>query len=123
MRSASAAAVVIAVALLAGCTGTAGPVTQTVSEGDARIGKELIDRYGCGTCHVVPGVARANGTVGPPLTDFGERAYIAGALANNQDNLISWIMDPQDVEPGTAMPDLDVTEEEAEHISAYLLGL
>jgi cytochrome c len=41
-------------------------------------GASLIRSYGCGTCHVVPGVADANGHVGPPLTEMGRRIYIAG---------------------------------------------
>jgi cytochrome c1 len=72
---------------------------------------------------VIPGIAGATGTVGPPLTDFADRGYIAGELPNNGDNLIRWIMDPQGVEPGTAMPDLDVSERQARDIAAYLFTL
>ncbi|MFC4859441.1 c-type cytochrome, partial [Actinophytocola glycyrrhizae] len=79
--------------------------------------------YGCGSCHTVPGVDGADGLVGPPLTRFGARSYIAGALPNTGDNLQHWIRDPQEVEPGTAMPDLDVSELEARDIAAYLLTL
>jgi len=63
------------------------------------------------------------GKVGPPLTDFGERGYIAGELPNNADNLIRWIMDPRGVEPGTDMPNLNVTQSEARDIAAYLFTL
>lgn len=34
-----------------------------------------------------------------------------------------WIMNPQDVDPGSPMPNLHVTEAEARHIAAYLLTL
>jgi cytochrome c len=84
---------------------------------------EAIEQYGCGSCHVIPGVRGADGTVGPPLTDFSHRGYIAGELPNNGDNLIRWIMDPQEVEPGTAMPDLDIGEATARDIAAYLFTL
>jgi cytochrome c1 len=61
--------------------------------------------------------------VGPPLNDWSERGYIAGELPNNAENLIRWIMDPQGVEPGTDMPNLGVTEEQARDIAAYLFTL
>ncbi|MFD0819327.1 c-type cytochrome [Micromonospora zhanjiangensis] len=86
-------------------------------------GAELIQRYGCGSCHTVPGVDRANGLVGPPLTRFGARSYIAGELPNNADNLRRWIQNPQSVEPGTAMPNLGVTDVDARDIAAYLFSL
>jgi cytochrome c1 len=72
---------------------------------------------------VVPGVREANGTVGPPLIDFRDRGYIAGELPNNATNLIRWIMDPRGVEPGTDMPDLGVTDQQARDIAAYLYTL
>ncbi len=49
--------------------------------------------------------------------------FIAGELANTQENMIRWVMDPQAVEPGTAMPSLGLTRAEAEDVSAYLAGL
>jgi cytochrome c1 len=94
-----------------------------IQSGDPARGAQLIARYGCGSCHVVPGVRDANGLVGPPLTDFGKRSYIAGELPNNGENLQRWIRNPQSVEPGTAMPNLGVTPVDARDISAYLLGL
>jgi cytochrome c len=110
--------------LTAACAGTPPrePPPQVPGGVPAR-GAQYIERFGCGSCHVVPGVRGADGTVGPPLTDFSERGYIAGELPNNGDNLIRWIMDPKAVEPGTAMPDLDVTEAEARDIAAYLFTL
>lgn len=38
---------------------------QTVPSGDANSGHELISDYGCGSCHSIPGIAGANGNVGP----------------------------------------------------------
>lgn len=122
-RAAIAASLALLVALLPACS--SGPETraQTVSEGDVTLGREAIAEYGCGSCHRVPGVRGADGLVGPPLDAFGERSYIAGQLPNNQENLVRWIMDPGEVEPGTAMPDVGVSEDEAVNISAYLLTL
>lgn len=91
--------------------------------GDAQRGRELIQQYGCGSCHTIPGVAGADATVGPPLDRWAERVYIAGTLPNEPGALVRWIIDPDSVEPGTAMPDLGVTPSEAQDIAAYLFTL
>ena len=36
-------------------------------------GENLLYSYNCGSCHAIPGIAEANGTVGPPLDGFGNR--------------------------------------------------
>jgi cytochrome c1 len=83
----------------------------------------LLFAFGCGACHIIPGVVGASGTIGPPLDGFGRRVYIAGKLPNRPENLLRWIQDPQGVEPGTAMPSLPVSDDEARHIAAYLYTL
>jgi cytochrome c2 len=118
------AAFCITVCLLAACSPSpTGEPPPQVPRGDPRHGAELITAYGCGACHVIPGVRGADGTVGPPLTDFSARGYIAGELPNNAGNLVKWIMDPREVEPGTAMPDLGVSASQARDIAAYLFTL
>lgn len=111
-------------AVVAGCAqpGAHQPAAVATA-GDSARGEHLVLTYGCGSCHVVPGVSGANGQVGPPLTDFGRRSYIAGMLPNNADNLQRWIRDPQAVVPGNAMPDLGVTQVDAQDIASYLLTL
>ncbi len=114
-----------AAAIVAGCGGPeqgAAPPQEALS-GDPDRGRELISSYGCATCHVVPGVDGADGLVGPPLTQVALRTYLAGELSNSATNMQRWIRDPQEVEPGTAMPDLDVTAKDAEDITAYLYTL
>jgi cytochrome c1 len=91
--------------------------------GDPHAGREAIALYGCGVCHTVPGVRRAQGMVGPPLTAFAKRIYVAGKLPNSPDNLIHWILDPQAVSAATAMPNTGVTEGDARDIAAYLYTL
>ena len=88
--------------------------------GDPVAGKAAIAKYGCGSCHVIPGVERARGLVGPPLTDFASRTYIAGRVYNTPPNLEAWIRLPDSVEPGTVMPTLGVSQQEARDIAAYL---
>lgn len=125
-------AVLLAVALLTAstvavsCGGspeTSAAPPQQMSTGDPDRGAELITRYGCGTCHEVPGIKDADGLVGPPLDHFANRAYIAGVLPNSKDNLEKWIEHPQSIVPGNAMPDLGVTPHDAEDITAYLYTL
>lgn len=79
--------------------------------------------YGCHTCHLIPGVPGANSLVGPPLTAWAERQFIAGALPNRPNELIAWLQDPQAIEPQTAMPNLGATEQAARDMSAYLYTL
>jgi cytochrome c len=110
--------------VVAACSTPGGSVPGAETTfGDPDRGARLISDYGCGCCHVVPGVNDADGLVGPPLTDFGRRSYIAGVLPNNADNLQHWIRDPQSVVPGNAMPDLGVSTVDARDIAAYLFTL
>jgi cytochrome c2 len=96
----------------------------TVSSiGNPRHGKELIEGYGCGGCHLIPGVHAARGMVGPPLLSFSQRTMIAGELPNTPANLARWIENPKAVEPHTAMPDLGLTEDQAYDVAAYLYTL
>jgi cytochrome c len=110
-------AVLLLVVLATGCGGTA---SSLVSGGDAHDGKSEITAYGCGGCHQIPDVDQADGRIGPSLAGLAHRRYIAGRLANTPDNLVRWIVDPQAVSPGTLMPDLDVTDQAARDIAAYL---
>ncbi|HLG71405.1 MAG TPA: c-type cytochrome [Chloroflexota bacterium] len=86
-------------------------------------GKQTIESYGCGSCHVIPGVTGARGMAGPPLISWSRRGIIAGHLPNTPDNLVAWIVDPPKYSPGTAMPKLGVSEAEARDIAAYLYTL
>jgi cytochrome c len=86
-------------------------------------GRLAVMKYGCGGCHTIKGIRTARGKVGPELTTLAERAYIAGNLPNTPDNLVRWIIDPQSIEPGTAMPNLRVSAEDARSIAAYLYRL
>ena len=80
----------------------------------------LIIHYGCPTCHVIPGVPGAVGKVGPSLDDLGQRSYLAGTLQNSPDNLVLWIQHPQQIHPGTAMPEMGVTSGDAKEIASFL---
>ena len=94
-----------------------------VPGGDPERGVAALQEYGCISCHTIPGVPRANALVAPPLSYWADRRYIAGKFANTPENLIPWIMSPQDMDTGTAMPDVGVTEADARDMAAYLYTL
>ena len=107
--------------ILSGCTGGQQARSYNAAfPGDPQHGKQLIDSYGCGSCHTVPGIYRARGVVGPPLYFFSRRTMIAGELPNTPQNLVRWLRDAPAVEPGTAMPNLGLNQAQAQDIAAYL---
>lgn len=114
----------VAMCWLQACQGGKSPDGYAVyTGGNWQRGQELIVKYRCGACHVIPGVYNANGKVGPPLIWFAQRTYIGGELPNSPQNLVRWLLDPKAVEPGTAMPDLGLSEQEARDVAAYLYTL
>jgi cytochrome c len=114
----------VALLLLAcACHARDNETARELTGGDAERGRALVQQYGCGACHEINGVSGANGMVGPPLSNIGNRTYLAGQLPNNSDNMIRWIREPQKVEPGTAMPNLNVSEKDARDIAAFLYTL
>jgi cytochrome c len=60
---------------------------------------------------------------GPALAGFGRRSYIAGEVPNAPATLTRWIESPQELVPGTAMPDLGASRDDARDMAAYLLSL
>ena len=115
------AATVAFLALLGCGARTAG--SGDAAGGDPERGRRLIEQYQCGRCHAVPGVAGARGRLAVPLAAMGQRSYIAGRIPNTSDLLTRWIVDPPSLVPGTAMPRLGVSSEEAHHMAAYLGSL
>lgn len=98
-----------------------GNPAQHIRGADAARGEQAIERYGCGSCHTIPGIRGARAVVGPPLNAIGRRRVIAGRLPNTPGNLAQWIQHPQEIDPGVVMPDLGVTDREARDIAEYLL--
>jgi cytochrome c len=114
------------VALANACGGTSEADAReaaAITGGDPSRGPDLLRKYGCQSCHTIPGVVGANGLVGPPLAGIASRSYIAGVLPNAPDNMLRWIRDPKGVDAKTAMPNTGVTPSDARHIAAYLYTL
>ena len=109
----------VALAAAAGC-GSSSSSSLPAGASAAR-GRMLIGYYGCGACHVIGGIATAQGHVGPPLTGFVRRyREIAGMLPNTPANVARWIMDPPRFLPRVDMPVLGVGRRAALDITAYL---
>lgn len=119
---AKVARVALACAALA-CQPSSAEPRFSVAGGVASRAPDAIAQYGCGSCHVIPGVSGANGRVGPPLTDFGDRAYIAGRARNEPEILVRWLLVPQSIDPETVMPPTGLSDSEARDIAAYLYTL
>jgi len=118
------AALLIVLAGAAGCSEVSGhSADRVVEHGDAERGRAAIAEYGCGSCHSIPGIRDAVGMVGPPLDHWAERRIIAGEVPNDPDRLITWLTVPQSIEPGTAMPNMGVTDGQARDMAAYLYTL
>lgn len=114
-------AVILATGLISGCTGGRFTRPYTVAMGGyPGGGRQVIEKYRCGSCHTIPGIPAAHGVVGPPLNFMASRTMIAGNFPNNPANLVHWIMAPQSMKPNTAMPELGLTEKEARDAAAYL---
>ena len=93
---------------------------ETVSVPNLKRGKTLVFAYGCAVCHTIGGVNDYPGSIGPPITNWAKRKYIAGKLPNRMSQLILWLKNPKAYKKQTAMPNLGITEDEAVDIAAYL---
>jgi cytochrome c len=91
--------------------------------GDPARGQLYLAQFGCGGCHLVPGVERATGQVGPELGGLAQRVYVAGVITNTPDNLVRFIVDPKSVDEKSAMPRTGISAEQARDVAAYLYSL
>jgi cytochrome c oxidase subunit 2 len=91
------------------------------SDPQAYAGYQLFNGTGgCAGCHTVRGTPAA-GQVGPNLTHLQERGFFAGAIfALNDNNLRTWLRDPQAAKPGANMRIRTLTEDEITKLIAYL---
>ena len=94
------------------------PVAARSADEHARL---VLTQYACIACHRIPGIVGPEVNVGPPLEDLARRAFLPGGLPLDEENLVAWIRDPRRVDPGTAMPDMGVTEAHARLMAEYLL--
>jgi cytochrome c oxidase assembly factor CtaG/cytochrome c2 len=126
MRARPAGAVshasLLLVMTLIGC-GQKGDSVAGLTGGYPERGRDAMRKYGCQSCHSIPGVTGARALVGPPLEGIATRSFIGGVLVNSPANMMAWIQDPPAHAPRTAMPDLGVTDKDARDMTAYLYTL
>ncbi len=103
------------------CVAAAAP--SAVVGSSAERGRTAITQYACNACHLVPGITGSDVHVGPPLSGLARRGLIAGVLPNTPANMVRWLRDPHSVDPQTTMPALQVTEQDAHDMAAYLAQL
>ena len=104
---------------LTGCAAN-GNSPELVPGASPSQGMDEIVEYGCSACHTIPGIRGADAVVGPSLDETRGKRFIAGRFPNTPENLVPWIMHPQQMLPGTLMPNLGVSRDEARDIAAYL---
>lgn len=99
------------------------PQQSVNRSGDVDRGRIALYQHACSACHTIPGITGSSPQVGPPLAGVASRQLIAGRLANNPQNMAAWLRAPKKFDPQTTMPDLDVSEADAQDMAAYLATL
>jgi cytochrome c oxidase subunit 2 len=95
----------------------AAPSIETAA---ATRGRDLFLRGTCAMCHTIAGT-QAGATMGPDLTHLGSRATLGAAcLPNVREHLGQWILDAQQIKPGTRMPPNPLGGDELEDLLSYL---
>jgi cytochrome c oxidase subunit 2 len=94
------------------------PVTDS-----ARQGLQVFQAMTCVNCHSIRGISMA-ANAAPDLTHLANREILgAGVLSNTETNLLRWLKNPQSMKPGCLMPDLKLTDAQADALAGYLESL
>jgi len=125
------APLILAIALLVACRRAETPQTTSssvppppASAGNVANGKQVAAQFGCGVCHVIPGIEGAEGALGPTLAGVASRPAISdGVVKNTPANLTQYILSPASVNPQSRMPRMGVSPAEAQDITAFLMTL
>ncbi len=98
---------------------------ETTGATAINLAKRLVNEKGCRACHVVNGYG---GTIGPDLTEVGEKApeqYDFSRLSG-QRTAFAWhvahFKDPRALAEGTIMPNFNFTTEQAQALSMLVLS-
>jgi cytochrome c2 len=97
--------------------------TPTLGDADAAAGLRLVIEKGCVACHTFPDVKWPRGGLGPSLHGFARQGLIAGRLPNQPGVLMQFVRNAPGLVPGSAMPAITMTDQEARDVTAYLLTL
>ena len=107
-------------------TSTAYPMASIPVAGDAVRGEELVASVGCMACHQSPeetvgSDTRTAASIQDLRRQFGPNFQGLGSKTSAQ-WVYNWLKDPSSYHPGTRMPSLRLTDQEAADITAYLMG-
>ena len=101
-------------------------VAATPTDALAQAGAKYFATSACIGCHAINGVTTTDQSklIGPNLTHFGGRQWIAGGVVSNTPaNLAAWLRNPQAVKDGADMPNLNLTQDQINELVAYLESL
>jgi cytochrome c oxidase subunit II len=86
-------------------------------------GRRVFESTACINCHTIEGTV-ADGRFGPNLRHLMSRDTIAsGAAPNTPKNLRAWIQNPNAIKPGSLMPAMNLTDEQLNEVTEYMLTL
>ena len=86
-------------------------------------GKDVLLKHQCVLCHTVRGTP-AQGRIGPDLTHIASRGKIAAAtLPNTSGHLAGWVVDAQQIKPGSQMPPNALGADDLQALLVYLESL
>ena len=95
------------------------PVPAPDSTSLAARGLAVYTKGQCVACHMIDGVSY--GVIGPNLTKVATRSTIAsGIYPNDPEHLKAWIKDAPSKKPGSLMPNMNLSDADAEALVAFL---
>ncbi len=116
--------------LFAGASGGSidrGSLEQSLPGADRLAqGKKLMTELGCLGCHKYRG---RGGTLGADLTHVGDKGKHGFDFSHvrGEHTVEQWLFEhfkyPQEVSPGTVMPDMELTDDEARDLALYMMSL
>jgi mono/diheme cytochrome c family protein len=90
-------------------------------------GKRLVETRGCMGCHIIDGIG---GTLGPDISFVGDKTkhdFDFSHVESEEHTVAAWLerhfLEPDEISPGTTMPDLNLVAEDATALTAYTLSL
>jgi|SRR5450755_923946 cytochrome c len=91
--------------------------------GAPEAGRTKLAMRACGSCHVIPGVPRAEGKSAPSLAGWSGRRTFLNNVPNTPAELEKWLDKPSHRKPGTNMPDIALSPQDARDMTAYLFSI
>jgi len=108
------------------------PAKQPVSAPSAealREGRELFEKKGCGSCHVVSGAAPFKGAAPAKQGERGitQAVRLAPDLRHARDRMtldtaVRWIKNPKGIKSDALMPETPLSDDEAHKLAGFVLG-